>query len=365
MQTTRRYDIDWLRVIAIGLLLVYHVAIGFQPWGTMLGFITNKESWPSLWIPMSMLNVWRIPLLFFVSGMGVFFSMQKRNWIQLMAERATRILVPYVFGMFVIVPIYIYLWQAYHKIDGNYTFNPGHLWFLWNIVVYVAVLSPLFFYLKKNEKGRAAMAIRKIFSTPLGFLLVIGAFIAEVMIVKPVPYELYATTTHGFVLGFMAFFFGFCFVFSGRRFLELLVQWRWVFLVVAAVLVVARLAYLKASVPGYLLVTEAECWIFSVLAFGHMYLNRGGKALTYLSQAAYPVYILHMVFLYLGSLLIFPLDIPVVSKFAAVLFFTFGGCFGLYEVIRRVNLLRPVFGLKIKKKANETVVPGAATKAII
>lgn len=129
-------------------------------------------------------------------------------------------------------------------------------------------------------------------------------------------------------------------------------QWRWVFLVVAAVLVVVRLAYLKASVPGYLLVTEAECWIFSVLAFGHMYLNRGGKALTYLSQAAYPVYILHMVFLYLGSLLIFPLDIPVVAKFAAVLFFTFGGCFALYEVIRRVNFLRPLFGLKIKKKVN-------------
>ncbi len=28
--TNRRYDIDWLRVIAIGLLLIYHVAIGFQ-----------------------------------------------------------------------------------------------------------------------------------------------------------------------------------------------------------------------------------------------------------------------------------------------------------------------------------------------
>jgi hypothetical protein len=35
----RRYDIDWLRVIAIGLLLIYHVAIGFQSWGTMIGFI--------------------------------------------------------------------------------------------------------------------------------------------------------------------------------------------------------------------------------------------------------------------------------------------------------------------------------------
>ena len=67
MTTERRHDIDWLRVITIGLLLIYHVAIVFQPWGVLIGFIqSNKElSW--LWVVMSMLNVWRIPLLFFVS----------------------------------------------------------------------------------------------------------------------------------------------------------------------------------------------------------------------------------------------------------------------------------------------------------
>lgn len=353
MLTTRRYDIDWLRIIAIGLLLLYHVAIGFQPWGTMIGFIANKKPWTSLWIPMSMLNIWRIPLLFFVSGMGVYFALQKRNWLQLMGERAARILLPYVFGMFVIVPVHIYLWQTYYNIAGRYTSDPGHLWFLWNIFLYVLVLSPLFVYLKKNEAGKVATMIRKIFSTPLGLVVVVAAFIAEVMVVKPVPFELYANTTHGFVLGFIAFFFGFCFVLSGNRFWEMLVRWRWLFLLAAAVLVIVRLAYLKANVPGYLLSIESQCWIFSVLAFGHKYLNRGGKTLTYLSQAAYPVYILHMIFLYLGSLLIFPLDIPVVAKFAGVLFFTFGGCFAVYEVVRRTNLLRPLFGLKLKTRKKE------------
>ncbi|MEP4596601.1 MAG: acyltransferase, partial [Cyclobacteriaceae bacterium] len=70
----RRYDIDWLRVIAIGLLLIYHVAIGFQPWGVFIGFIQSSSPLESIWVPMSMLNVWRIPLLFFVSGMGVYFA---------------------------------------------------------------------------------------------------------------------------------------------------------------------------------------------------------------------------------------------------------------------------------------------------
>src|SRR6185295_13430698 len=111
--TNRRYDIDWLRVIAIGLLLLYHVAIGFQSWGILLGFITNDKSWNALWLPMAMLNVWRIPLLFFVSGMGVYFAIQKRNWKQLLLERARRIFIPFVFGIFAIVPISIYFWERY------------------------------------------------------------------------------------------------------------------------------------------------------------------------------------------------------------------------------------------------------------
>jgi glucan biosynthesis protein C len=112
---SRRYDIDWLRVIAIGLLLVYHVAVGFQPWGIMIGFIANKETWQSLWMPMSMLNVWRIPFLFFVSGMGIYFAMQHRSWKQLIQERSLRILLPYLFGMVCIFPVSLLILQHYYQ----------------------------------------------------------------------------------------------------------------------------------------------------------------------------------------------------------------------------------------------------------
>jgi glucan biosynthesis protein C len=215
----RRYDIDWLRVIAIGLLLIYHIAIGFQSWGTMIGFIAAPKSWTALWTPMAMLNVWRIPLLFFVSGMGVYFAMQQRTWKQLILERTMRIWLPFVFGMFAIVPLHILVWRYYYKMELLYVFDPGHLWFLANIFVYVLVLSPILFYLKKNETGKVVQLIKSIFSTPLGLLIVVTAFIAEVMIIKPIPYELYAMTWHGFFLGLLAFLFGFCFVLSGSAFL--------------------------------------------------------------------------------------------------------------------------------------------------
>ena len=154
MTTERRYDIDWLRVIAIGLLLIYHIAIVFQPWALFIGFIKSEQSLESLWVPMTMLNVWRIPLLFFVSGMGVYFALRKRNWLQLILERARRILLPFLFGIVAITPLHFLVFQKYYNLPLGYMPHAGHLWFLGNIFVYVLCLSPLFFYLKsRTESG--------------------------------------------------------------------------------------------------------------------------------------------------------------------------------------------------------------------
>ena len=344
----RRYDIDWLRVIAIGLLLLYHVSIGFQSWGAMIGFITNTESWNSLWPPMTMLNVWRIPLLFFVSGMGVYFAIRKRNGKQLLKERTIRILIPYIFGIFTIVPLQIFLIQRFYHFDLSYNANPAHLWFLGNIFAYVVILLPVFFYLKKNEEKTGVVWLKKALSNPLGLLLVVAAFVLEAILVKPSIYEMYAMTWHGFFLGLIAFFFGFCFVLSGPSFWSMILKWRWLFLSLAISLYAYRLYEIK--VPDFQLAVESNLWIFSVFAFGFKYLNHPSKALNYLSQAAYPIYIIHMLFLCLASFIIFPLSIPVQLKFIIVLLFTFLGSFTFYEfIIRRIRFSRPFFGLKLNR----------------
>ncbi len=348
--TNRRYDIDWIRVIAIGLLLIYHVAIGFQSWGAMIGFITSKHTWESLWIPMSMLNVWRIPLLFFVSGMGVYFALRNRNWTELMTERAKRILVPFIFGVFAIVPIHTLIWQLHHQMTPGYQYSTGHLWFLGNIFIYVLALSPIFYYLKQHEGGKLVKGIKWLLSSPLGLLPVLLIFASEAWLVNPGIYSLYANTWHGFFLGLLAFFSGFCFVLTGTSFWQMILKWRWLFVAIALGLFIIRFIIFKQAAPNYLQSIESNFWIFSVFAFGYKYLNHPGKALTYLSQAAYPVYILHMVFLYLGSRYIFQLDLAAPVQFMMVLAFTVIGCFAAYEVIRRIGFLRPLFGLKSHSK---------------
>ena len=72
-----------------------------------------------------------------------------------------------------------------------------------------------------------------------------------------------------------------------------------------------------------------------------------------LSQAAYPVYILHMIFLYLGSMFIFKLNVAVELQYVLTLLFTFVGCFGTYEIIKKVNVLRLLFGLKMRDESRK------------
>lgn len=201
----RRHDIDWLRVIAIGLLIIYHTSIGFQPWGVFIGFIQNGESLEWIWVPMSMLNMWRIPILFFVSGMGVHFAMRKRSFWQLIFERSKRILLPFIFGAIAIVPLHVFLWQDYYQQDLIYQPGKGHLWFLGNIFTYVLILAPLFYTLRKLNLSAYYSKLDLALKHPFIFLVVCLSFVIETLIAQPELYTFYAISWHGYFMGLISF----------------------------------------------------------------------------------------------------------------------------------------------------------------
>ena len=350
MKTARRHDIDWLRVITIALLLIYHIAIIFQPWAMFVGFVRSEQSLEGLWTPMSMLNVWRIPILFFVSGMGLFFAMRKRNWKQLIGERTRRILLPFLFGLVAITPLHMFVFQKFYKLPLGYYPHVGHLWFLGNIFVYVLLFLPVFYLLKNREGGKFKHILNKMMSNPGGPLLISLFFMLEAILVKPQIFSLYAETWHGFFLGGLAFFFGYLFVYSGQHFWDTVKKWRWGYLALALVLYVVRYFEFQLEAPGYLMALESNCWIFGVFGLGYRYLNKPSQLLGYLSQAAYPVYIIHMFVMYFGALLILPLKLNPWLQLLGIIVFTFGVCYLLYEfLIRRIWFLRPLFGLRAKQ----------------
>jgi glucan biosynthesis protein C len=344
----RRYDVDWLRVGALGLLIVYHVVISFQPWAFTIFFIQNKESMEGLWPFMSMVNVWRIPILFLVSGMGVRFAMERRNWKQLLKDRATRILLPLVFGTFFICPISALFALDHYGQELEYLPNVGHLWFLGNIFLYVLLLLPLFVYLRKNPDGSFFRFVSRLLRRPFAIALAAVPLMAETWIVDPQIFVLYANTAHGFWLGMLCFLTGFIFVSLGAVFWQAAERVRHLSLALAFTLYLGRIGLFGAAGEiNVLLAVESMAWMIALLGYGSRHLDKPSRALAYCSKAVYPVYIVHMPVQFSLSYLVIPLALSPPVKLLLILAGTLAVSLAVYELlIKRARWIRPLFEMK-------------------
>lgn len=347
---TRRYDVDWLRTIALGLLIIYHTTISFQPWAPLIGFPANTESLEWLWIGMALLNVWRIPLLFIISGMGVRFAMERRDWKALLKDRTVRILIPLVFGAFVIVPIYIYFIFQFFELDWHYYPDPGHLWFLANIFIYVLLLMPIFYLFKNRPDNFVVRGLSKLLRWPGALLLVALPLMLEAWLVNPEPFAAYAMTAHGFLYGLICFALGFLFITLQDVFWTAVKRIRWVALIIAFALYMVRFLMFKfEGSPNVLTALESACWMLAIIGFASLYLNKPSALLSYLSEAVYPVYIIHMPILFVLLYVLIPLDLSAIAKFGILLVGTFGLSMLTYKlVLKRIKWIRPLLGMKLK-----------------
>ena len=66
MSRSRHHEIDALRVIALCLLILYHVFVCYQPFANMLMFLQYEQLLEKYWFVGSLLNIWRIPVLFLI-----------------------------------------------------------------------------------------------------------------------------------------------------------------------------------------------------------------------------------------------------------------------------------------------------------
>ncbi|OEU63326.1 MAG: hypothetical protein BBJ57_05565 [Desulfobacterales bacterium PC51MH44] len=350
LASQRRYDIDWLRVIAIAILLVFHIMVMYQSYANHVRFIQSPTLLEGLLVPLSLSSVIRIPLLFFVSGMGVFFSLQRRNWIKLLGERTVRILIPLVFGSFAIVPIHEFIYMKYYSANLAYEPGMGHLWFLANIYMYVLWSLALFYFVKEIQNSRFLDVVRRLIEKyPFGvYLLATPYMLQSLTIPVDVPYSLFFDSRVGLLLGMIAFLLGFTIVALGEKAWKAISRIKYYSLCLALALYLNRLLMYDAHGPHILTSIESISWIIAAFGLGYRYLNRPSKILSYLSPAAYPVYIVHMVFLYIGAYYIFPLGLNPWVSLLLITLFTFAGCFFSYEILRRIFFLRPLFGLKRK-----------------
>ena len=358
----RRYDLDWLRVLVFGLLILYHVGMVFVPWDY---HIKNNHISEGLIYPMLLVNQWRLPALFLISGMGTRFALSYRSGNQFIKERFSRLVIPLIFGTLVIVSPQIYyerlaqgqLYGSFIEFypdffkgiypSGNFSWN--HLWFLPYLFVFSLILTPFFLYIRSNPQGRFIGFIGKLIAKPLGlFWLIIPLVLVQYCLGPLFPvtrnlfYDWYALTFY-----LLFFVYGFLFIAVKDVFWLSLERIRFTALLLALFLFPLRLISHDTLLQGLVYVINIWCWLLAIFGYAAKYLNKNSPALHYANRAVYPFYILHQTFIVVAAYYMRNLDWTIGVKFFLLTLVTFAGSWLVYELlIRRIKFLGPIFGLK-------------------
>ena len=375
----RRYDLDWVRIGAFMLLILYHVGMYYVTWDW---HVKSPHASHDIEPLMMLTSPWRLSLLFLVSGVATGYLLARQGAGHFLGQRSTRLLIPLAFGMLVIVPPQSYL-EVVEKLNyaggfaeffrlyitGFHGFCRGtdclilptwnHLWFVAYLWVYTAVLylavrlaPPVIPWLRRLAERRLSGV--GIVLWPLVYLCAIRLGLAPRF---PATHAL-AGDWYNHAMYFGVFLLGFALA-GVRAPWATLERARWLTLGLAVLGWAFLTAYLgaysdDAAIPPAALrffgrvIYGAEQWlaIAAVVGFAHRHLTHDSAARRYLTTAIFPVYILHQTVIVVVAHALKPSHLyPPVEGMLLVLV-TVTTCFLGYEAIRRVRLLRPLFGLE-------------------
>ncbi len=372
---TRIYYIDWLRVLAMLSVFLFHSNRFFT---TGSWHINNAERSLISDISEQFFNLWMMPLLFFLSGTAVYFSLKFRAPGEFLKERIVRILVPLVgVGIFILAPIQIYLerlthgdfngtfLQFYpHYFDGLYGFGGNfawmgvHLWYLMELFLFSLVALPLFI----TRRGSGESIISRFanrWNRPwvlLLFFLFMG--LASVLIDITGLRWTEDMGSWDIFSYFIFFVYGYL-IFSNSKLPQIVSKYGLSLLIIAIVLSVIHLflfftpslQMMYDSWPFDLRGLCAWTWILGLVGVGSRFLNINNKFLGYASEAVLPFYILHQPIILIIGYFVVQWSVGIAVKYLFIVVAAFLAIMVIYELlIRRINVLRFLFGMKLKKR---------------
>jgi glucans biosynthesis protein C len=369
---SRQYFLDWIRVIAFGILIFYHSGMFFVSWGW---HVKNNEIVNGHKIWMELVNPWRLSLLFFISGVGVSFAMKSRTAIAFISERNRRLLIPLIFGMLVIVPPQIYFerLQSHQNVgsyadfypsvfsfipypEGNLSWN--HLWFVVYLWVYSLVATPIFVWLRKqnftifnespNKKDYYKLFI---FILPLALTY---------WLLKPhwkITHNL-TSDWYNLTISFLFFMYGY-FLGTQNAVWENVEKHRKYLLFIPVFLMISSKTYdaVFGAIPenaqwililnGILKTTIVWCVILGICGFAKHHLNFNNSFVNYANKAVYPFYILHQTITVTLGFYLAESPMNANLKFLILVLGTFGFSWLIYHfLIRPFGVMKLLFGVK-------------------
>jgi len=377
----RRFDLDWLRVLAILAIFVFHSTRLFDTddWS-----IKNPTTYMALDVWKEFAMIWGMPLILVISSASVFYALNKVRVGTYIKGLFARLFLPLVVGIFTHVAFQVYLedlqkgsfsgsfWQFYpHYFDGMYGFGGNfawmglHLWYLEMLFIFSLLFLPLFLWLKKTNTGRIVLqALGNFLAIPGAVFLL--ALPAVVLIIKLDPATWGNPDLGGWSVLIYPFFFlsGFVII-SNQQLQTRICQMRWLSLALGFVLspvylfLVFQTRYPALSSLTNAFVDPLRClvawsWLLAALGFGMQHLNFNSPLLKYANEAVLPFYILHQTVIVVLGYFVVQWAFPDLLKFLLILILSFFVIIGLYEfVVRRFNLMRFLFGMKLLAKPTD------------
>jgi len=394
---TRWFWIDWLRVIAMGTLFLFHSSRPFAPppWHVMnstldLGF-TLFDAFISGWI---------MPLFFVISGIAVYLSLAKRGAFQFVKDRFLRLLVPFLtVGLLIILSVNVYYDVVFHgefsgdflsfyfgpyftrffplTLQFSYTYfansNQGiYLWYLFWLFAFSIITIPLFKWLAK-ESSRNKLSKLYAVCNKRGGLLLLAIPLIVVNIAAVPPYFIFPSGYGGWKLPTYLMFFIIGYVMAtSPQFEESVERNRKVSLLLALMLSIIVIivaastegaAPSKGFVSSYVTVStiwalNGWCWVAAILGYGRKHLSFNNRFLQISNELVLPFYILHQAVIVAVSFYVVGLDLLVIEKYFLIVFASFPIIAALLYPISRVDVLRFLFGMRAKRKAPAVVTVG-------
>jgi peptidoglycan/LPS O-acetylase OafA/YrhL len=375
----RRHDIDALRALAFALLILYHWGMFYvADWGWHVKS-THLAEW--LQLPMMAVNRWRMDLVFLVSGLSVHFLLRDSAVGRFVARRSWRLLLPLVFGMWVVVPIQPYAegvsnglvapgflaflaryyghtqWPQGAFAGWEHGFTWNHLWYLAYLWTYTLVLAALLPLLRSATGQHLRAAFTSLRGPWLVLLPALPLALATMLLQPHFPdtgdlvHDWYRNAMY-----FSVFLYGY-WIGTDTGLWDELARLRRRTLALAAGLFALYFFFvvvLPDDVPAWLqhsiwFLRNVYLWsaLCAILGFARAHLDRPWPWLRWANESVYPWYVLHQSFIVGIGFLLLPLGLGPVSEPALVLLGTIGGCWLLNDLlIRRIAILRPLFGLK-------------------
>lgn len=388
----RRYELDWLRVIAVFMLIYFHSARVFD-FGDF--YVKNPSQSNVAEGFVAFLGIWAMPLLFFIAGASAFYALKRRSAGQFASERTKRLMIPFIFGMFFIAAPQIFM--VFIQKAGNPTsfiafwkfqfsvapFTPivagkvgdasivaatwefTHLWFILYLFGFCLLALPLF---QSIGSGHLRATRDKLAGFCLEHTWTIFLFALPLMLSNIAMFVMSQDFSRIFLI--VPFVYGFIF-YSDPRFGEAIdanyVRSFWIALVTTTALATVLLAGgfdpnaggASALLWGPWVGLEAWLWIVAVVGLGRRRMNRRNAFLDWASEGSYPFYILHQLVVVLLAYWIVRLATGSVAKYLLLTTAALAGTVALLELIRRWAPTRYLFGMHARTKP-ATVPQGAA-----